>query len=105
MHHSTAVRHAAWSTARFDRPSARAQERRLGLRAAPAFMAASAHRTVLRRPDAAPLTTLRAGWRSVRLVAPGAAAGVPRTSGAMLWTRSGRSGRPRRSQAATAWRG
>jgi hypothetical protein len=105
MQHSIAVRHAAWSSARFDRPAARAQERRLGLRTAPGFVAASTHRTVLRHGEPAPLTALLAPWRAVRPVTPRVAVGSPRPVTTMLWIRSARSGRPRRSQAATAWRG
>jgi hypothetical protein len=78
----------------------------MGLRAAPAFVPASAHRTVLRRPDAAPLMTLRTAWRGAQVVGRAhPSAGSSRAAGAMLWTRSARSGPPRRSQAATAWRG
>ena len=53
MQHSIAARYAAWP-ARFVHPSHRARERRLGLRAGPAFTAAPARRTVLRRPDVGP---------------------------------------------------
>ena len=55
MQHSIAARHAAWP-ARFVHPSSRARERQLGLRPSTAFTAASARRTVLRRPDVGPLT-------------------------------------------------
>ena len=56
MQHSIAAKYAARPAARFVRPSARARERRLGLRPSPAFIAAPGARTVLRRPDVGPLT-------------------------------------------------
>jgi len=66
MQHSIAAKYAARPAARFVRPSARARERRLGLRSATTFRAASARATVLRRANLGPLLELRASWRSIR---------------------------------------
>jgi hypothetical protein len=103
MQHSIAARYAAWP-ARFVHPSARARERRLGLRSATAFVAASSRRTVLRRPDVGPLTALRAPWRSLT-VAPirPERSGRPAPATRMRWTSSTRAGGSRRSSVAPAW--
>jgi len=103
MQHSIAARHAAWP-ARFIHPSARARERRLGLRSATAFIAAPTRRTVLRRPDVGPLTALRAPWRALT-IAPQrpVAGGPPKPVSSMLWTSSARGGGPHRSSVAPAW--
>src|SRR5438034_6165246 len=61
MQHSIAARFAARPAARFVRPSARARERRLGLRPMGSFRPASATLTVLRRADLGPLVQLHAG--------------------------------------------
>ena len=103
MQHSIAARHAAWP-ARFVHPSTRARERRLGLRAAAAFVTAPGRRTVLRRPDVGPLTALRAPWRSLTVAPPRAAAsGRPKPATSMLWTSSSRAGSPHRASVAPAW--
>ncbi|HEY5434314.1 MAG TPA: hypothetical protein VIK13_03710 [Candidatus Limnocylindrales bacterium] len=103
MQHSIAARYAAWP-ARFSHPSARARERRLGLRPGTAFVAAPARRTVLRRPDVGPLTALRTPWRSLT-VAPARPlrSGRPRHAAAMSWTSTHRAGGPHRSSVAPAW--
>ncbi|MEW6224024.1 MAG: hypothetical protein AB1627_05275 [Chloroflexota bacterium] len=103
MQHSIAARYAAWP-ARFVSTSARARERRLGLRSATAFVAAPSHRTVLRRPDVGPLTALRAPWRALT-VAPArpVRSGPLKPASPMLWTSATRGGGPRRSSVAPAW--
>ena len=99
------ARHASWSVTRFAPPAARARERRLGLGAVPGFVAAPSRRTVLRRPSLGPLAELRASGRGLVLAPVSrATGGLPRPRATMLWTRSIRSGRPRRSSAAPAWR-
>jgi len=104
MQHSIAAKYAARPAARFVRPSSRARERRLGLRPVPAFVAASAHRTVLRTPDLGPLSAMRAPWRAIR-----PAPARPRRSGrlgpvaAFTWTGTARQGGSRPA-AAPAWR-
>lgn len=105
MQHSIAARHAAWP-ARYASASARARERRLGLRPAAAFTAAPSRTTVLRRPDVGPLTALRAPWRAMT-VAPARVihGGRPRPATSMLWTRSDVAGGPRRPTVARAWPG
>jgi hypothetical protein len=103
MQHSIAARHAAWP-ARFAHPSARARERRLGLRSATAFVAAPSRRTVLRRPDVGPLTALRAPWRALTIAPQRAvSSGRPKPVATMLWTSSDRGGGPRRPSVAPAW--
>jgi hypothetical protein len=103
MQHSIAARYAAWP-ARFVHPSAIARERRLGLRPASAFVPASSRRTILRHPDVGPLTALRAPWRAITVAPPRASTGGrPRPAASMLWTRSSRDGKPRRSSVAPAW--
>ena len=103
MQHSIAARHAAWP-ARFVHPSSRARERQLGLRPSTAFTAASAHRTVLRRPDVGPLTAVRAPWRALTIApARPVRSGRPAPTSTMLWTSDTRAGGPRRSSVAPAW--
>jgi hypothetical protein len=104
MEHSIAAKYAARPVARFVRPSNRVRERRLGLRPAGTFRAPGMRATVLQGPDVAPLTRLRAGWRSIQ-----PARSFPRRSGrpgplvVMQWARSGRSGAgPRRPGATSA---
>jgi len=103
MQHSIAARFAAWP-ARFVHPSARARERRLGLRPATAFVAAPGWRTTLLRPDVGPLTALRAPWRSMIIPAtPHAGGGRVRRAAGMQWTSSARGGGHHRSSVAHAW--
>ena len=107
MERSIAAKYAARPAARFVHPSSRARERRLGLRAAGSFQAASTRPTVIRRPGGSVLARLRGGWRAFRAARPGRPTdGRPRPSITMHWARSGRAGTDRRSSAATApWRG
>ena len=107
MEHSIAAKYAARPAAHFVRPSDRARERRLGLRAAGSFQAARARPTVLRQPDVSVLARLRGGWRAYRAARPNRATdGRPRPAIAMHWARSARAGTDRRSSAAMApWRG
>jgi len=107
MERSIAAKYAARPVARFVHPSARARERRLGLRAAGSFQAASARPTVIRRSGGSVLTRLRGGWRAFRAARPVRPTdGRPRPMIAMHWARSGRATTDRRSSAATApWRG
>ena len=107
MQHSIAAKYAARPAARFVRPSARTRERRLGLRPSGSLVPAAARATVLRRPDVAPLTHLRAGWRAIT-----PATGATSTGGdlrpvvQMRWATSVRTGTAGRSSAASApWRG
>jgi hypothetical protein len=104
MQHSIVARHALWH-ARYVHPAPRARERRLGLGAGPVFTAAPAHRTVVERPDAAPLAALRASWRSL-VVAPArpAVSGRPQPGTRMTWTGSGRGTASLRPSVAPAWR-
>ncbi len=103
MQHSIAARFAAWP-ARYVHPSARARERRLGLHPASVFVAASARRTVLRRPDVGPLTALQAPWRALTVAPPRPLrSGRPRPATGMAWTRTHRAGGPHRSSVAPAW--
>lgn len=104
MQHSIVARYAAWP-ARYIHPTTRARERRLGLGAGPVFSAAPSRRTVLRRPDAGPLTALRAPWRAL-VVAPQrrVRSGRPGPAAVMSWTSSDRDGGPRRPSPAPAWR-
>jgi hypothetical protein len=103
MEHSIAAKYAARPAARFVHPSARARERRLGLRAAGSFQAATTRPTVLRRPDVNVLARLRGGWRAFRAAEPRRPTdGRPRPTIVMNWARSGRAGTDRRSSAATA---
>jgi hypothetical protein len=107
MQHSIAAKYAARPAARFVRPSSRSRERRLGLRPSGTLQAATSRATILRRPDVAPLTHLRAGWRAIT-PARGSAAigGRPRPLVAMRWTDASRTGAVRRPSAVSApWRG
>lgn len=107
MERSIAARYAARQSARFVTPSARARERRLGLRGAGSFRAATSRLTVLQRPADGILAQLRGDWRAVR-AAPSrrAANGRLRPQVGFRWTGSTASGSTRRSSAAMApWRG
>jgi hypothetical protein len=105
MDHSIAARYAAYTGTRFPRPSVRARERRLGLRAAPTFTAVSHQATILRTADLSPLVRLRASWRAVVPATPSRRGGQPRPAVAMTWPRSARTGTARRPSAAPApWR-
>ncbi len=106
MEHSITAKYAARPAARFVRPSTRARQRRLGLRAANSFSAAPGQATVLRNADLGPLVRLRAHWRSVRAAQTRRSTeGQPRPLVTMKWTRSARAGAPRRSSAPSApWR-
>jgi len=105
MEHSIAARYAARQTARFVTPSAKARERRLGLRGAGSFRPASARLTILHRPSGSVLARLRGDWRAIRPAHPRRTDGRPRPSVSMSWTGSALAGSTRRSSAATApWR-
>ena len=107
MERRIAARYAARQAARFVSPSARARERRLGLRMAGSFRPASTRLTVLRRPGGGSvLAHLRGDWRAIRAASPRRpSAGVPRPSVTFRWTGSAPAGTTRRSSAATApWR-
>ena len=105
MERSIAARYAARPTARFVSPSAKARERRLGLRGAGSFRPAPARLTVLHRPGGNVLARLRGDWRAIRPAAPRRTDGRPRPSVSMSWTGSAVAGSTRRSSAATApWR-
>jgi hypothetical protein len=106
MERSIAARYAARPSARFVHPSARARERRLGLRGAGSFRPATTRLTVLRRPAGGVLAHLRGDWRAIRAATPRrAAGGVPRPAVTFRWTGSALAGSTRRSSAATApWR-
>ena len=105
MEHSIAARYAARQTARFVSPSAKARERRLGLRGAGSFRPASARLTVLYRPGGNVLARLRGDWRAIRPAHPRRTDGRPRPAISMSWTGSALSAPTRRSSAATApWR-
>ena len=105
MEHSIAARYAARQTARFVTPSAKARERRLGLRGAGSFRPASSRMTVLHRPGGSVLARLRGDWRAIRPAHPRRTDGRPRPVVSMLWTGSSTAGSTRRSSAATApWR-
>jgi hypothetical protein len=106
MERSIAARLAARSSARFVHPSAKARERRLGLRGAGSFQPASARLTVLRRPGDSVLAQLRGDWRAIR-PSPSRteAGGRPRPAVRMRWTGSALTGANRPSSAAPApWR-
>jgi hypothetical protein len=107
MEDGIAANYAARSAARFVRPSSRAREPRLGLKAAGSFQAAPTTRTVLRRHDRDVLASLRGGWRSFRAArSQQRVDGRPRPAVAMRWVRSARPGSDRPSSAAAApWRG
>jgi hypothetical protein len=106
MDHSIAAKYAARPAAHFVRPSARTRERRLGLHPTGSFRSAAERATVLRRPDVAPLVSLRGRWRSIQpAVARRAPEGPPRPLVSMTWARSGRAGVVRHSSAGSApWR-
>ncbi len=106
MDHSIAAKYAARPAAHFVRPSVRTKERRLGLHSGSAFRSSAEHATVLRRPDVAPLVSLRGRWRSIQ-PAHGARSldGRPHPRVVMHWARSGSGGAARRPSAASApWR-
>ena len=106
MIRSIAAKYAARPAAHFVRPSVRTKERRLGLHAGDAFRSTAEGATVLRRPDVAPLVSLRGRWRSIQ-PATGARPldGRPHPRVVMHWARSGHGGATRRPSAASApWR-
>src|SRR5688500_11038292 len=78
MGHSIAARYAARPTASFVRPSVRARQRRLGLRALGSFDPAPNRATVLRIADIGPLVAMRAASRTIRPARPRPIAGPPR---------------------------
>jgi hypothetical protein len=105
MEHSIAAKYAARPAARFVHPSSRARQRRLGLRPTGTFSAAPSQATVLRTADLGPYVRLKATWRAVSPALPRLSSGPPRPGVTMHWARSGRTGSPRRSSAASApWR-
>src|SRR3989304_3880894 len=65
MEPTIAAKDAARPAARFPRPSARARERRLGLRVETAFRAAAWRPTEIRQESASAYARLRAGCRSI----------------------------------------
>ena len=107
MEHSIAAKYAARPGARFVRPSARARQRRLGLRSSDAFRPASSRAAVLRPSELGPLVALRASWRAIRPVGGRRpASGPPRAPVEMHWAHSGGTRSTRRRSAAMApWRG
>ena len=107
MERSIAARYAARQTARFVTPSARARERRLGLRGAGSFQPASSHLTVLQRPGDGILAQLRGDWRAVRAAQPRRpSGGRVRPTVSFRWTGTDPAGSTHRARAATApWRG
>ena len=107
MQHSIAAKYAARPAARFVRSASRTRERRLGLRPSGSLQPAAGRATVLRRPDVAPLTHLRAGWRAITPAGGAASTGADlRQRVLMRWTTDGRPGTATRSSAASApWRG
>ena len=106
MDHSIAAKYAARPAARFVRPSTRVRERRLGLRPSGSFHAQGPRATVLRGPEAAPLTRLRAGWRAIQpAVATRQRSGRPRPRVIMEWARSGRPGTARPGATSAPWPG
>ena len=105
MERSITARYAARQTARFVSPSAKARERRMGLRGAGSFRPAPARLTVLHRPGGSVLARLRGDWRAIRPAHPRRTDGRPRPTVTMSWTGSELTGSTRRSSAATApWR-
>ena len=105
MQHSIAAKYAARPAARFVRPSSRARERHLGLRAAGTFQPASRRSTVVRHLELSPLVQLRARWRSVRPArAQASAAGRLHPVTTMRWARNGAGRAPRASAASAPWR-
>lgn len=106
MERSITARYAARPAARFVSPSAKARERRLGLRGAGSFRPASAHLTVLHHPGGSVLARLRGDWRAIRPAHPRRTDGRPRPMVAMTWAGSAQASSNPRSSAATApWRG
>jgi hypothetical protein len=105
MERNVAARYAARQTARFVSPSAKARERRLGLRGAGSFRPATSRLTVLHHPGGSVLARLRGDWRAIRPAHPRRTDGRPRPVVTMTWTGSTLAGATRRSSAATApWR-
>ena len=104
MEHSIAAKYAARPAARFVRPSTRIREPRLGLRPAGTFRSPGVRSTVLHGPDVAPLTRLRAGWRSIQPArSRHVRGGRPGPLIVMHWARGRGSGAgPRRPGAASA---
>lgn len=100
-----AAHFAARPPARFPRPSSRVRERRLGLRSAPAFRAASAAPTVLRAADLGPLVRLRAGWRAIIPAIPSRSmSGRIRPTATMAWTGTSGTGGCRPRAVPAPWR-
>jgi hypothetical protein len=107
MQHSIAAKYAARPAARFVRPSSRARERRLGLRAAGTFQPASRRSTLVRHLDLSPLVQLRARWRSVQPArAQASELGRLHPVATMRWARNGAGRAPRATPAAppAPWR-
>jgi hypothetical protein len=106
MEDSIAAKFAARPVARFVRPSSRAAERRLGLRAIGSFIPARSRPTVLRTLDVGPLVAMRAASRAIRPARPKRpVSGPPRPVATISWARSSRAGRTHRPSAAMApWR-
>jgi hypothetical protein len=103
MQHSIAAKYAARPAAHFVRPSARARERRLGLRTAGTFQPSSPRQTVLRQADLSPLVQLRASWRAVQPAhSHRSAAGLLHPVVAMHWAGAGAARTARRSSATSA---
>jgi len=107
MQHSIAAKYAARPAARFLRSSSRTRERRLGLRPSGSIQPAAGRATILRRPDVAPLTHLRAGWRAITPASGATSTGADLRQRVVLhWASNGRPGTARRSSADPApWRG
>lgn len=105
MQHSIAAKYAVRPVARFVRPSARARERRLGLRVTGSFQPATPRATVLRRADLGPLVQLRASWRAVSATRPERPSGFSLRAHTMSWAGTGRPGGRRGSAAPAPWRG
>ena len=106
MDHSIAAKYAARPAARFVRPSTRVRERRLGLRPSGSFQSPGRRPTVLHGTEVAPLTRIRAGWRTITPApARRQRSGSLRPLVTMEWARSGRTGTVRRPGATPApWR-
>ena len=103
MQHSIAAKYAARPAARFVRPSARARERRLGLRTAGTFQPSSPRQTVLRQVDLSPLVQLRASWRAVKPARSHRSVdGLLHPAAGMRWAGAGATRAARRSSAASA---
>ena len=103
MKQSTAVKHAAWSSARFIRPATREWERRLGLHSGLTFQRASIRQTIL-RPSHGGLKV--AGWSPAALPHSAPQSGLIRASVKIHWAGVGRPQADRRSSLAPAsWRG